>query len=324
MAATPITNYSPVKTEFAALCARLGLSQRDIADIVPCRLDTVKKWQSGKMKVCPEVLGQLYNMDAAIRSAAGQVASIAEDLVNENGVLILKAPASFDLHSRSEIAPDVLEVFLRGYYAEICLQMLGKYPVEIEVCDIPFDPKLDKIYAPINLLVDEFDPEYYWSNINPARPTYLDPDDFRIMPLEVLIQLRDKVTNFETSTFSRLDILEVSSPKSDGSGYEDRVGIDIEWEGANGMPYLIDLTYPIEVNQIDCEDAGVEIIERTTLNGGHSVVHPKWDHDQQSHDDGISQMADEILQLLSTKFETVDALISAVTSHENHEGDLAA
>lgn len=322
MSSKASSNYVPVKTEFSALCARLGVSQSDIAEIVPCRLDTVKKWQSGKMQVRPEVLGQLHNMDAAIRSAASLVKEIAEDLIDRNGVLHLNAPSSFDRCFNLEIAPNVLEVFIRAYYAEISLQLLGHYHIVVDVCDTPFNTERDDLYGPINILLDEFDPEYYWSRINPARSSPWDDQVARRLSSEVWLQLKNKIENFDAAEFTRVDILQVLYPRSSDQEFEDKIGIDLEWEGSDGMPYLIDLTFPLEEQQIDADLVGVEMVERTSLNGGHQVVHPKWNSDMEDRQHAAEMLSKDILDLLSARFSTVSALVDAVKSHEAFEGDL--
>ena len=60
-------------TPFKLLCDRCGLSQREAADFLGARLDTVKSWASGRNRAPAGVIAELRKLHATIERAAGEL-----------------------------------------------------------------------------------------------------------------------------------------------------------------------------------------------------------------------------------------------------------
>jgi len=61
-------------TPFAALTERCGLSQREAAEFLKVRIDTIKSWSAGRNAAKPEVLAELRGLYANIQAAAEKLA----------------------------------------------------------------------------------------------------------------------------------------------------------------------------------------------------------------------------------------------------------
>src|SRR5262249_48206923 len=61
-------------TPFAVLAERCGLSQREAAEFLKVRIDTVKSWCAGRNVAKPAVLAELRGLYASIQAAADQLA----------------------------------------------------------------------------------------------------------------------------------------------------------------------------------------------------------------------------------------------------------
>src|SRR6202040_2016071 len=68
-------------TPFAVLAERCGLSQREAAEFLKVRLDTVKSWSAGRNAAKPAVLAEL-------RALYGDIQAAAENLSQENERLL--------------------------------------------------------------------------------------------------------------------------------------------------------------------------------------------------------------------------------------------
>jgi hypothetical protein len=68
-------------TPFAVLAERCGLSQREAAEFLKVRLDTVKSWSAGRNAAKPAVLAEL-------RALYGEIQAAAEKLSQENERLL--------------------------------------------------------------------------------------------------------------------------------------------------------------------------------------------------------------------------------------------
>lgn len=76
-------------TPFALLVERCGLSQREAAEFLKVRLDTVKTWYAGRDAAKPSVLAELRSLYAAIQVAADGLAKGNDrllELQRERGV----------------------------------------------------------------------------------------------------------------------------------------------------------------------------------------------------------------------------------------------
>lgn len=63
-------------TPFSTLCAVCGLSQREAADFLRVRLDTVKSWGSGRDEAPTGVLAALAELDRRIQQAADEAVAL--------------------------------------------------------------------------------------------------------------------------------------------------------------------------------------------------------------------------------------------------------
>jgi len=70
-------------TPFAVLAERCGLSQREAAEFLKVRLDTVKSWCAGRNAAKPAVLAELRGLYANIQAAADK---LAQDLARRRHV----------------------------------------------------------------------------------------------------------------------------------------------------------------------------------------------------------------------------------------------
>jgi hypothetical protein len=76
-------------TPFAVLTERCGLSQREAAEFLKVRIDTVKSWCAGRNVAKPAVLAELRGLYASIQAAADKLAQGNErllELQSERGV----------------------------------------------------------------------------------------------------------------------------------------------------------------------------------------------------------------------------------------------
>lgn len=77
-----------MKTAFALLCDRCGLSQTEAAGFLDARLDTVKSWSSGRKgqsRTPDGVLDELRDLYAKIEEAASNASDKIEALIDANG-----------------------------------------------------------------------------------------------------------------------------------------------------------------------------------------------------------------------------------------------
>jgi hypothetical protein len=70
-------------TPFAVLAERCGLSQREAAEFLKVRIDTVKSWCAGRNVAKPAVLAELRGLYASIRAAADRLAQDNERLLEQ-------------------------------------------------------------------------------------------------------------------------------------------------------------------------------------------------------------------------------------------------
>lgn len=78
-------------TPFKLLCDRCGLSQREAADFLGARLDTVKSWASGRNRAPEGVITQLRGLFATIERAAGElVAEVLKQRPTELGLFLAR------------------------------------------------------------------------------------------------------------------------------------------------------------------------------------------------------------------------------------------
>jgi hypothetical protein len=68
-------------TPFAVLAGRCGLSQREAAEFLKVRIDTVKSWCAGRNVAKPAVLAELRGLYANIQAAAAKLAHHNERLI---------------------------------------------------------------------------------------------------------------------------------------------------------------------------------------------------------------------------------------------------
>src|SRR5271154_5899212 len=68
-------------TPFAVLAERCGLSQREAAEFLKVRLDTIKSWCAGRNVAKPAVLAELRALYANIQAAADELAQHNERLL---------------------------------------------------------------------------------------------------------------------------------------------------------------------------------------------------------------------------------------------------
>ena len=76
-------------TPFAVLAERCGLSQREAAEFLKVRIDTIKSWCAGRNVAKPTVLAELRGLYASIQAAADKLAQDNERLLErqrERGV----------------------------------------------------------------------------------------------------------------------------------------------------------------------------------------------------------------------------------------------
>lgn len=72
-------------TAFALLCQVCGLSQREAAELLEVRLDTVKSWSAGRNRAPGRVLSELARLAAAIERAADEAMKAAADAAEKIG-----------------------------------------------------------------------------------------------------------------------------------------------------------------------------------------------------------------------------------------------
>jgi len=70
-------------TPFAVLAERCGLSQREAAEFLKVRLDTVKSWCAGRNVARPSVLAELRALYGTIQTAAENLARDNERLIEQ-------------------------------------------------------------------------------------------------------------------------------------------------------------------------------------------------------------------------------------------------
>jgi hypothetical protein len=70
-------------TPFAVLAERCGLSQREAAEFLKVRLDTIKSWCAGRNVAKPAVLAELRVLYAGIQAAAEEIARQNERLLEQ-------------------------------------------------------------------------------------------------------------------------------------------------------------------------------------------------------------------------------------------------
>jgi len=68
-------------TPFSVLAERCGLSQREAAEFLKVRIDTVKSWSAGRNAVKPEVLAELRRLYANIQAASDELTSHLSELL---------------------------------------------------------------------------------------------------------------------------------------------------------------------------------------------------------------------------------------------------
>ncbi len=72
-------------TPFAVLAERCGLSQREAAEFLKVRIDTIKSWCAGRNVAKPTVLAELRELYAKIQAAADKLAQNNERLLQLQG-----------------------------------------------------------------------------------------------------------------------------------------------------------------------------------------------------------------------------------------------
>jgi plasmid maintenance system antidote protein VapI len=70
-------------TPFAVLAERCGLSQREAAEFLKVRIDTIKSWCAGRNVAKPNVLAELRELYAKIQAAADKLAQDNERLLEQ-------------------------------------------------------------------------------------------------------------------------------------------------------------------------------------------------------------------------------------------------
>ena len=70
-------------TPFAVLAERCGLSQREAAEFLKVRIDTVKSWGAGRNIAKPEVLAELRGLYAHIQAAAEELVQHVAGLLEQ-------------------------------------------------------------------------------------------------------------------------------------------------------------------------------------------------------------------------------------------------
>jgi len=80
-------------TPFAVLVERCGLSQREAAEFLKVRIDTVKSWSAGRNVAKPEVLAELRGLYANIQAASEELAQHVAKLLARQSELGIKQRA---------------------------------------------------------------------------------------------------------------------------------------------------------------------------------------------------------------------------------------
>lgn len=319
-------NYTPVKTLFAALCARLNLSQQDVAELVPCRLDTVKKWQQGKMIPPKEIFAHLYNLEIAIRETASSLAKSVEEYLDENGTLVLNVPRGFaSMHG--PVDSSTLIHAIRPLYAEISLQLLPYHTVEIQTVDAHYsfmDMGQDiALFEVLDLFQTTYDADSYWNVTRPELEALLEDPNHTAMALESWKHFQIQISNFENMVFNTVYTADVSTPTNDTPPFtwEKAIGITLEWAAPDGQTHNLDVTYPLNTDEIS-QASSVDLIERRTINDGKCLI--KVHGNTFSSIEELQAKQDlDIIKLLNEKFGTVTNFIKAVKTHPNYQPDWA-
>jgi hypothetical protein len=76
-----------MKTTFALISDRCGLSHRGSAAFLNVRIDTVKSWSSGRNPAPPWAIDALRKLYARIENAARQAGEQIADVIKKHGVL---------------------------------------------------------------------------------------------------------------------------------------------------------------------------------------------------------------------------------------------
>jgi plasmid maintenance system antidote protein VapI len=92
-------------TPFAVLAERCGLSQREAAEFLKVRIDTVKSWCAGRNVTKPTVLAELRELYAKIQAAADKLAQDNERLLEQQrGRKIQQRAIVFGLAETDDVA----------------------------------------------------------------------------------------------------------------------------------------------------------------------------------------------------------------------------
>jgi hypothetical protein len=84
-------------TLFAMLAQVCGLSQREAADVLRVRLDTVKSWAAGRRPAPPKALDELVALASRIETAATEALALIDATAAGHG-----APAEIELGVASD------------------------------------------------------------------------------------------------------------------------------------------------------------------------------------------------------------------------------
>lgn len=317
-------SYTPLKTLFAALCARLNISQQTIADLAAVRIDTVKKWQSGKMQPPAEIVAHLYNIEIAIRKTAFTIVSKIDDFADKNGKLTLEVPKRFPTPVVG-IGLDTLIAAIRPLCAEISLQMLLHHPdyhVETKVVDHNYEHPIErpKHFVALALFEALHDSDSYWEHARPeenaARSSlYYD------FSLEAWRLFEHKITNFETTEF----VTVYDSKAYDaGSGTPTTQTFTIDWTSPSGTTHSLDLSLDIEATEFNSQNAEAEFSERRSATEGIVLVRKLIEQSDTDHDTIVELKAlqtQAALKIIQNKFGSVENLVAAIQAHPNCDPD---
>jgi DNA-binding transcriptional regulator YiaG len=91
-------------TPFAVLIERCGLSQREAAEFLKVRLDTVKSWCAGRNVAKPAVLAELRGLYINIEAAAEQLAQDNQRLLEQQRERGLQSAIVFGIAETDDVA----------------------------------------------------------------------------------------------------------------------------------------------------------------------------------------------------------------------------
>jgi len=112
-------------TPFAVLTERCGLSQREAAEFLKVRIDTVKSWSAGRNVAKPEVLAELRSLYANIQAASEELAQNVTKLLARQSELGIKQHAiGFGVAETDDVARAFGFPSLGPYMAAIGLVLM--------------------------------------------------------------------------------------------------------------------------------------------------------------------------------------------------------